>query len=78
MAGDIQREEWPVQKIIGISMTVLVTGLLTWAGASIVERNESVARLSERVAVLATDMHHVREKVGDIARELERMRAPPR
>lgn len=67
-------EHWPVQKIIGISMTVLVTGLLSWAGASIVERNESVAKMSERIAVLATEMGHLREKVGDIAREMERLR----
>lgn len=71
-------EDWPVQKIIGIAMTVIVTGMLSWAGASIVERNEAVAKLSERVAVLGTEIGHVREKLSDIAREVERIRSPAR
>jgi succinate dehydrogenase hydrophobic anchor subunit len=68
------REEWPIQKITGIAMTVLVTGLLTWAGASIVERNETMAKLSERVAVIAVEVSHVREKLADMSRDLERLR----
>lgn len=63
-----------MQKMTGIAMTVIVTGLLTWAGASIVERNETMAKLSERVAVMATEMTHMKERISDLVREIERIR----
>lgn len=68
------REEWPVQKMTGIAMTVIVTGLLTWAGSSIVERNDAMSKLLTQVAILATEVSHLKEKVSDMARELEKLR----
>jgi hypothetical protein len=69
-----KKEEWPVQKMTGIAMTVIVTGLLTWAGSSIVERNEAISKLTTQVAIVVTEIAHLKEKVSEMARELERLR----
>ena len=62
--------QWPVQTIIGVIMTLLLTGTLSWATSTMTRANERGERLEREIAVMRSELDYIKRDVSEIRTQL--------
>jgi len=57
---------WPVHTIIGVLMTMLLSGSLAWATTTITKSSEEIAAISREVAVIRNDLAYIKRDVDEL------------
>lgn len=65
---------WPVQAIIGVVMTLALTGVLSWAGGTISASANSIHEVSRQVAVLQNEMNYMKAQISELRVEVRELR----
>lgn len=75
--ADTKAEEkagWPVQTIIGVLMTFLLSGSLAYAANSLTKSADAINDLAREVALIKLDMVYMRRDINDAVADIRDMK----